>query len=782
MITLKDVAKEAGVSIATVSCALSGKKAVRPETYTKIMDAVEKLKYIPNYSARNLKKKASNMVSVLLPGMRSQFYSGLFDGISSYLQAQGYSINIAFSNDSADVECKKIDEFIIQNSAGLIIVTTQPGNTAFFQNHIMDYQIPAVFVEREPDSVFCNYVGFRHYDTFYNVTKQVLEQGYRDISIVCGPLEFSSERNYVQACQDAMETWGESLEPERICETNFTREDAFSSFMKYFSKNPPEVLLSTSREITYGIQTAMEYCGLHTPEDIVLISCSEESWINVSQNDGVIKISRNSTSLGEQAARILLHNIQNPRLYEQTIKEIDFSENDPKIVIPPRREKKQPEKNEMKFREKIRFLAVDNPTIQALKLLTGHFEAETGIQVEFNCVPQNQLFSMISDSCDTLTQAYDFYTYDAPWLEYMVQNMCLADISSFIEGDSFRKDQFFPSSFQNCQVKGRYFGIPVSGGIQLLFYRKDLFESRELQAEYQKRSLISLRAPRTWKEFNDVAAFFTRGKNPSSPTEYGASFAGAIDEELAPEILIRLWACGGKLWDSYHRPTFHTKENKRAFESIFHTLDYIPEQDLNRSIPQTVDDFCNGRTAMLITYSEFAQGINRRVKENVSGRIAASIIPGKSPASVGWNLGLNPFSTHREAVFQFFSWLCSSDTNLYLTILNGASAVMAPYRNSELLKLYPWLSSTEESLQYSKRRNSPYRKNRLIIPVEQIERILCQALRKVCQGKCPVDQALKEAQGEADHLFHMYGYPTVHEIFRDNQNITEKNCKSEQNI
>ncbi|MFR8799756.1 MAG: hypothetical protein ACLVGQ_11875 [Blautia massiliensis (ex Durand et al. 2017)] len=164
----------------------------------------------------------------------------------------------------------------------------------------MDYQIPAVFVEREPDSVFCNYVGFRHYDTFYSITKQVLEQGYRDISIVCGPLEFSSERNYVRACRDAMETLGEDLAPEKICATNFTREDAFSSFMKIFSRKPPEVLLSTSREITYGIQTAMEYCGLRTPEDIVLISCSEESWININQNDGVIKISRNSTVLGSR--------------------------------------------------------------------------------------------------------------------------------------------------------------------------------------------------------------------------------------------------------------------------------------------------------------------------------------------------------------------------------------------------------------------------------------------------------------------------------------------------
>lgn len=766
MITLKDVAREAGVSIATVSCALSGKKAVRPETYTKIMDAVEKLKYIPNYSARNLKKKASNMVSVLLPGMRSQFYSGLFDGISSYLQSHGYSINIAFSNDSADVECTKIDEFITQNSAGLIIVTTQPGNTAFFQNHIMDYQIPAVFVEREPDSVFCNYVGFRHYDTFYSITKQVLEQGYRDISIVCGPLEFSSERNYVRACRDAMETLGEDLAPEKICATNFTREDAFSSFMKIFSRKPPEVLLSTSREITYGIQTAMEYCGLRTPEDIVLISCSEESWININQNDGVIKISRNSTVLGEQAARILLQNIHNPRLYEQIIQEIDFSEKDIRLVSLLEKEKQQKQSFRISCREKIRFLSVDNPTIQALQLLTGHFEAETGIQVEFHCVPQNQLLSMISESCATLTQTYDFYTYDVPWLEYMVQNMCLADISSFIESDSFKKDQFFQSGFRNCQLNGRYFGIPVSGGTQLLFYRKDLFENRELQTEYQKRSLISLRAPRTWKEFNDVAAFFTRKENPASPTEYGASFAGAIDEELAPEILIRLWACGGKLWDNYHRPTFHTKENRMAFESILHTLDYIPEKDMNRSITQTVDDFCTGRTAMLITYSEFAHGINQRVKENVSGRIASGMVPGKAPASVGWNLGLNPFSSHREAVCRFFSWLCNSDTNLYLTILNGASTVVTPYRNSELLKLYPWLVSTEESLQYAKRRNSPYRKNRLIIPVEQIEKIMCQALRKTYQGDTSVEEALKAAQEEADHLFSMYGYPTIHEIFR----------------
>lgn len=767
MNTLKDVAREAGVSIATVSCALSGKKAVRPETYNRIMDAVEKLKYIPNYSARTLKQTTSKTISVLLPNMRSSFYSGLFDGISSYLQTHGYSINVAFSNESADIECAKIDEFITQNSAGLLLVTSQPQNTAFFQNHILNYQIPTVFIDREPDALSVNYIGLQHYDTFYSLTSQLLQKGYQNISVICGPLEFSSERNCVQGCSDAISNAGMSFTSANVCVTNMTREEAFSSFLKYYAQNPPEVLLSTSWEITNGVQAAMSYCGLTAPAHMLLFSYSEDSWIHLNQNTGTQFIPRNSADLGEKAARILLRNIRDPELFEQVIQELPVLGESHCLNIPKNRlrARKTATNAAPACHDTIRFLAIDNPTIQALEQLTGHFEKESGIRVEFHRVSQDRLFSMISDSVEDLTQQYDLYTYDVPWLEYMAQNMCLADLSAFTESPSFKKELFFPSSLRNCQIDNRYFGIPISGGTQLLFYRKDLFDSRDLQAEYQKQSHISLRAPRTWKEFNDVAAFFTRQYNPSSPTEYGVSFASIIDEEMAPEILIRVWAYGGKLWDNYHRPTFDTKENRMAFESILDTLHYTPDASLNKSIKQTVDDFCSGRTAMLITYSEFAEGMIRRLKENTAGRIAAHIIPGMSPASVGWNIGLNPFSAHRESVFQFFSWLSDINTNLYLTIMNGASTITAPYHNSELLKLYPWLSSTEESIAHSVRRNSPYRKNRLVIPPNQIEKILCQTLRHIQKNQISVTQALEEAQVAADHLFKTYGYPTTHKQF-----------------
>ena len=782
MATLKDVAKEAGVSIATVSCALSGAKSVRPETKSRIMDAIEKLKYIPNSSARNLKRASSQTVSVILPDMKSRLYSEIFDGLSSYLQAQDYSINVAFSNGSPDIECTKIDEFITQNCAGLLIVTSQPQNVDFFENHILNYQVPVVFMDREPDSISASYIGFQNYDAFYRLTETLLKKGYTRIALICGPLNYSPERSCVQGFQDALNTFSPGLYPEKICVTNLTREDAFSSFFTSFPESLPEVLVCTCREVSYGVQAALEYKGLKTPEDLLLISLSEESWTDINQKSGIYLLPRPSTLLGEEAARVLLQNIRNPSIFEQSILELEIPDPNLDEILPKaQKDKKTPvteKEGTLPLEEKgsgpsegkcgvqartacrdtIRFLAIDNPTIRALELLKDNFTRSSGIQVEVTKVSQNELLYMIRKAAEEVTTSYDLYTYDVPWLEYMVQNVYLADITSFTESMHL-KELLFPENLRNCQVNDRFFGVPIIGGAQLLFYRRDLFENRKLQQEYQKKSSISLRAPRTWKEFNDIAAFFTREYNPDSPTQFGASIAARYDEELAPEILIRLWSYGGRLWDNYNRPTFATKENALAFQSLLKTIAYTPDRGLSSSLEGTVDDFCSGRTAMLITFSEFAQQISQNLKANVMGRVAVHMVPGKHPASIGWNIGLNPFSPRRESVFEFLSWACRVDTSFYLTILNGSTPVTAPYRNNELQKLYPWLSYTAESLSYAVRRNSPFRKKQLILPTNKVESILCQALRRVYLEGISVQESLMEAQDKADHLFSTYGYP-----------------------
>ena len=89
MATLKDVARDAGVSIATVSCCLSGARNVKPETRARIMDSIEKLKYIPNASARNLKTADSKKIGIVLTDIDDYYHAEIFKGISSYLQNKG---------------------------------------------------------------------------------------------------------------------------------------------------------------------------------------------------------------------------------------------------------------------------------------------------------------------------------------------------------------------------------------------------------------------------------------------------------------------------------------------------------------------------------------------------------------------------------------------------------------------------------------------------------------------------------------------------------------------
>ena len=227
MATLKDVAKDAGVSIATVSCYLSGSKPVRASTRLKIQESIEKLKYIPNASARNLKSPQSRLVGVVLTDIDDLYHAEIFKGISSSLQSEGYSASVAFSNNLPDKECTIINDFISQNAAGLLIITCQPQNTEFFQNRLLNFRIPTVFLERIPQDLDACLAGFQNEKTAFYLTDALLEKGYRHIALVCGPSYFTSEHDCILGYQRAFAQRGIPWDDSLICTTNMTQEDAF---------------------------------------------------------------------------------------------------------------------------------------------------------------------------------------------------------------------------------------------------------------------------------------------------------------------------------------------------------------------------------------------------------------------------------------------------------------------------------------------------------------------------------------------------------------------------
>lgn len=757
MATLKDVAKDAGVSIATVSCCLSGAKNVKPETKTRIMDSIEKLKYIPNASARNLKTSISRKIGVVLTDIDNFYHADIFKGISSYLQNKTFNISVAFSNNSPDVECEKINDFVGDNVSGLLIITSQPENTDFFAMRIKNYNIPTVFIERRPDNLEASFVSFDNFRTAYYLTECLIGRGYRNISLITGPRHLSSEADARKGYETALQDYGLTPVPNLIQRTDMTKEDAFKVLFRLPDLNQVDAIITTSENIAQGVAEACKIQGLRFPGDVQILTFGEESWSHASSLPGILHTNRTAFTLGVEAARLLLQNIESPVLFEP--KTILFTDDivHTKLDLPAPRKKNA--KVTVPNASPLRILMVDLSTSHSTKLLSKNFTRLFDIPVEIDFVPQNKLLNTIIKDQEQAQSYYDIYMYDVPWLGYMVQNGLVADITEHIHSSSFDSDFFFPANLDNCQYGDRYFGIPIIGGSQIMFYRKDLFENRNLQKAFKNKYQIPLRPPKTWTEFNGVASFFTRSCNPSSPTLYGTSMAGILDEEFAPEILVRLWSYGGRLWDKYNRASMDIPENEQAIRSILQTLQYVEASPLETSIDRTVSDFCTGKTAMLITYTEYANQIRTTLHDKVSGRVGYTPIPGHAPASIGWNLGINPYTTKTKEAFWYFQWLCQKNISIYMTILDGQSPAIAPYHSHELLKLYPWLELTEESFQYCRKRTGPYSKNSLIIPQSRIEGILCQVMKDIIENRTSISDALKKGQVDMTALFKSYGYP-----------------------
>src|SRR5699024_6755641 len=135
-------------------------------------------------------------------------------------------------------------------------------------------------------------------------------------------------------------------------------------------------------------------------------------------------------------------------------------------------------------------------------------------------------------------------------------------------------------------------------------------------------------------------------------------------------IMMRLWGFGGGIWDNYGQPSLNTVANANAMANMIQTLNYVKPESMESTIEDTVDDFCNGKTAMLLSFTEFAQKISFQYQRSLRQRIGFYHIPSRRTASAGWNLGLNPFSPHREEAFEFLSWVCEQKTSFLLAVLN----------------------------------------------------------------------------------------------------------------
>lgn len=754
MATIKDVAKLAGVSIATVSNYLNNTKPVSKAVSAKIKEAVEILQYSQNLPAKNLKSNSYTDIGVILPNFNDSYYVQLFQGIENFFQNTGYYINLSFSYDIPDFEQNIVNNFLKKQICGLILVSCQPDNWKYYYEHFTSAQKPIVLIDRNIHSLDANFVSFDNYSIVQYMTRNLIAHHYKNIFLMSGPMQYTCERNCMEGFQAAFAESDLPFNPSAIIETTASKEDAFRKTINIFKTEKPETIIATSESIATGIIEGLNILGFGKQE-IPVLSLGEEHWNLHTHSFASMSAARPAMKLGQTASSLLFEQLSAPltKETEKIILKNPALEN--RLTFSDRKITEEKPTLDEDPQTVIRILMLDTPQIHVLEGLLKNFENLTGIHAQITILPHHNLYETILDIAKMPEdQVYDVIMYDLPWLSTLASFHILEDITE--ELSSFDLNIFFPDCLQYfSSFNQRYYGIPYMYAPQIFYYRKDLFENLALKSAYERKNNITLRPPLTLKEFNTIAEYFTSETNV---IDYGITIPAAYDECLSPEIYMRLRAYGGGLFDSRGNVCLDSAQSLKAYINLVRAVKCAKPNYRTATDVVAVEDFLKGDTAMLITYPSFLTDVVDLRKSSMIGSIGYHHIPGRSPLLGGWGLGISSYSHKKKEAFQFLKWTCDEQVANYLTLLGGQSAITSTYTNDELIKLYPWLPLYHATYKYTKPTLPPKSKNNVILSQKEIDAIVCKWIYPLLDEKIEVQEAIFRTHSELEILASRYKY------------------------
>lgn len=270
-VTIYDVAREAGVSMATVSRVVNGNPNVKPLTRKKVLGAIERLGYRPNAVARGLASKKTTTVGVIIPDISSLFFSELARGIEDIATMYKYNIILCNSDQRLEKELQLINTLLEKQVDGLLFMGAE-----IKEDHLQAFtssSVPTVLAAtRDADNKLPS-VSIDHFQAAYDATQALIERGHRRIAMITGPLSdplggLMRFEGYKQALADA----GIELQEELVAAGNYFYESGLSTMKKFLQlEQPPTAVFASSDEMAIGAIHAVQDSGLSVPKDMEVI-------------------------------------------------------------------------------------------------------------------------------------------------------------------------------------------------------------------------------------------------------------------------------------------------------------------------------------------------------------------------------------------------------------------------------------------------------------------------------------------------------------------------------
>ena len=308
MATIKDVAREAQVSTATVSATLNSSAYVSPDLRARVLAAVDRLDYAPSAIAQSLKKGRTGLLALVVADVTNPFFMNLIHAVEMAADAWGYSLMLCNSDEKFDREQQYLRRIRARRCDGLILSPTGDAE-AYRAMDPASFPGPTVLIDRVIDSWPADSVTLDNMSAAFQATNYILDLGHRRIGAITGPRHVSTGADRHAGFMQALSARGYTPDPQHIRSGDYREDRAFSVAREILRQpNRPTAFFVANNLMLIGVMRAISEAGLSCPADVSVVSMDDFIWVNAFR-PRLTTVSQPMAEMGAEAVRLLVERL-----------------------------------------------------------------------------------------------------------------------------------------------------------------------------------------------------------------------------------------------------------------------------------------------------------------------------------------------------------------------------------------------------------------------------------------------------------------------------------------
>ncbi|XMB72940.1 LacI family DNA-binding transcriptional regulator [Mycoplasmatota bacterium WC30] len=324
MVKNKDVAIEAGVSVATVSRVMNQSGYVKQETKDKVLEAFKELANKDTMLGQSIINKNINIIGVVIPDISNPFFGEVIKGISRIADKYSASLLVCNTEELLEKELKYLHLFKTNKIVGLIITpkTDQVGYNSEYLYQLEDLGVPVVLLDRGINISHFNSVFINNVSGAFDAINALISEGHKDIAIISGPMSSKPGRERFYGYENALRSNNIAVNDDYVFFGDFKLEGGYEITKKILQlKNRPTAIFASNNMMALGCMKALIESKISVPEDIAFISFDDVEMFEI-MNLNISTVSRPTELMGVVAAELLFELIENNQVKNTSIKEV----------------------------------------------------------------------------------------------------------------------------------------------------------------------------------------------------------------------------------------------------------------------------------------------------------------------------------------------------------------------------------------------------------------------------------------------------------------------------